>query len=247
MPNTILFDDTLNQATRNFGNMTMTGLFNESFTDGLTAHAGGSQAAALLLTSEINRITTVATAADSVMLPAALQGLTIFVINHGTNAMQVYGNGTDVIDDVASATGVSQMIGSMCLYTCPATGKWYSDGLGTGYSGSLQTSSFRDAITAHAGGTQAGAVSLAATIMSNTINRITVVASAADSIALPVSAPGLQVTCINASASNAMQVFGQSPDTINAVATATGVSVPATKTANFYCVVAGAWHMLLSN
>ena len=40
-------------------------------------------------------------------------GLTVLVINHGANPMQVFGSGTDTINDVAAATGVSQMQGSM--------------------------------------------------------------------------------------------------------------------------------------
>ena len=42
--------------------------------DTLTAFAGGGQASALALTAQINRVTTVATAGDSVKLPAATAG-----------------------------------------------------------------------------------------------------------------------------------------------------------------------------
>ena len=97
-----------------------------------------------------------------------------------------------------------------------------------------------DNITAHAGGGQANATPLTALM-----NRVTTVATAADSVALPVSASGLTITVTNAS-SAAMQVFGQSPDTINAVATGTGISLAAGKTANYCCYTAGAWHQLLS-
>lgn len=97
-----------------------------------------------------------------------------------------------------------------------------------------------DAVAARAGGGQANATQLNARI-----NRVTTVATAADSVKLPVSAPGETVTVINAHATNALQVFGTSPDTINGIATGTGVSVPAGKTAEFFCVTAGAWHMQL--
>ncbi len=248
MPDQVLYNDALGAATRTFGTMAMTGLFYESFMDNITAHAGGGQSSAYLVTTEISRVTTVATVGDSIQLPVAVQGLTLFVINHGANTVQIYGNNAagDTIDDIATGTGVGQMVGSLCFFTCTSTGKWYSNGLGTGYSGSLETSSFKDAITAHAGGTQAGAVGSAASILISSINRITVVATNGDSVALPVSAPGLSITVINA-ASNSLQVFGQSPDTINAVATGTGVTVAGGKTATFYCVVSGAWHMLLSS
>ncbi len=97
-----------------------------------------------------------------------------------------------------------------------------------------------DNLTAHAGGGQANALPLTALM-----NRVTTVASAADSVLLPPSVAGLTVTVTNASAT-AMQVFGTSPDTINGVATGTGVSLAAGKTANYCCYTAGAWHQLLS-
>jgi hypothetical protein len=94
-------------------------------------------------------------------------------------------------------------------------------------------------ITAHAGGGQASATQLTARI-----NEVTTVATAADSVKLPVATPGETVTAINTTAT-AMQVFGTTPDTINGVATGTGVSVPAGKTADFVCATAGAWRMQL--
>jgi hypothetical protein len=49
-------------------------IVNESATDGLVAHAGGGQANGLILTSIFNRVITVGTAADSVVLPPATPG-----------------------------------------------------------------------------------------------------------------------------------------------------------------------------
>jgi len=84
-------------------------------------------------------------------------------------------------------------------------------------------------ITATAGGGQATAYQLAAQG-----SRIDTVASAADSVALPKigATPGipgaLGFLCVvyNAGA-NACQVFGKTPDTINGVATGTGISLAA--------------------
>ena len=140
-----------------FGNVTLTGLLTESFTDNITAFAGGGQAGATAIASEIARVTTVATAGDSVKLPAAAPGLTIMVIHHGAKPMQVCGAGTDQIDDQAAATGVSQMVNSVCIYVCTTTGKWYANGLGTGFAGSFETQSYADGLTAHAGGLQPSA------------------------------------------------------------------------------------------
>lgn len=93
----------------------------------------------------------------------------------------------------------------------------------------------QDSITAHAGGGQSSA-----TLLRGNYNHVTIVATAADSVKLPPSAPGMQVQVTNGSA-NSMQVFGTSPDTINGAATGTGVAVAAGKTALFTCYTAGAW------
>lgn len=223
-----------------FVNMILTGLLTESAADALTAHAGGTQALALALTKEINRVTTVAAPADSVKLPPAAAGLTIMVINSGANPMQVFGAGTDTIDDVATATGVSQMVGSVAIYVCSVAGKWYTEGLGTGWSGSLQTLSNTGNITARSGGTQA-----LATALTSLMNRVSTVAAQGDSVALPAAVPGLAITVINTGA-NPMQVFGAGTDTINGIATATGIAQGIGTTAVYECLVAGNWIVPLS-
>jgi hypothetical protein len=129
------------------------------------------------------------------VLPASQPGLELIIINHGVNPMQVYGLGSDMINDVASATGVSQMQGSVVIYTCVSTGAWYTEGLATGYAsgngGAFQTFSSIDNIAARAGGGQALATALTAMQ-----NRITTVASAGDSVKLPPSATGMSLTVI---------------------------------------------------
>jgi predicted glycosyltransferase len=213
----------------------------ESAQDPIVAKAGGGQTGATQLTSEICRVTTVATAGDSVMLPPAVPGLDIMVINHGAKAMQVYGSGTDTINDIATATGVSQMVNSMVIYVCTIAGKWYSQGLGEGYSGSYMTLSSVDGLTAKAGGGQSGA-----TLLTAMMNRVTTVASAADSVLLPVSANGMNLTVINAAASNAMTMYPATGESINALSANTGFSIAAGKTVEVYCCTAGQWHTILS-
>lgn len=205
--------------------------------DTITATAGGGQSAAFQLVAQTNRISTVATAGDSVKLPAAVSGLEVTVINHGANPMQVYGQGTDTINDVATATGVSQMANSTVLYFCATNGQWYSEGLASGYvsGGALSTLSYTNAITAFAGGGQASA-----TALTTMINRVATVATAGDSIKLPASAPGMEVVVINNGA-NSCQIFGAGTDTINGVATATGVPLMANSVTLFVCTAAGAW------
>lgn len=97
-------------------------------TTDITAEAAGTQAAATLLTSAINSVDTVAGAADGIKLPLAQAGLEIFVVNNTATSMQVFGSGTDTINNVVTATGVAQAAGISAIYKCVTTapaGKWY--------------------------------------------------------------------------------------------------------------------------
>jgi hypothetical protein len=100
------------------------GLQTLAFANAVTAFAGGGQGSATPLTKLINRVSTVATQGDSVRLPASAAGLAITIINAGAQAMQVFGAGTDTINGVATATGVSQGINTTAVYECTAAGNW---------------------------------------------------------------------------------------------------------------------------
>lgn len=217
-----------------FSDVFLTGLLNESAQDSITAHAGGTKAAAFQLTKEMNRISVAATAGDSVLLPASAPGLTIIVENAGAAAVQVYGLGTDTINAVATATGVSQMAGSVVIYTCYAAGAWFANGLGTGYSGSFETSSLVSGITAFATGGQASATALTAMI-----NVISVCATTADSVKLPVASSGLVITVVNNGAASA-NIFPVTGSFMNAVSNAS-VACPAGTVLILYAVDATHW------
>lgn len=96
-------------------------------TDGITAHAGGGKAGAVLLTTYINRVTTVASANNSVMLPAAVLGSEIVVSNAAaTNALAIFSNGADTINALTSATAYSLAAGSTVHMWCAKTGQWHA-------------------------------------------------------------------------------------------------------------------------
>ena len=94
--------------------------------DDLTAHAGGTQAAALALSSTAfyHRIATCATAGDSVVFPAATVGASHYLRNDGAASAQMFGLGTDTINGVAAATGVPLGAGSGVMLFCTTAGKW---------------------------------------------------------------------------------------------------------------------------
>jgi hypothetical protein len=111
-------------------------------------------------------------------------------------------------------------------------------------SGILTMTGKEDTLTAHAGGTQAAALALSASVP---VHIITVCATAADSVKLPTCVAGEIHIVWNFGAESA-QVFGNGTSTINGVATATGVALPAGKGAIFYgrtAGAAGAWLMIL--
>ena len=96
----------------------------QSLSPTITAGVGGTQANAVLLPNTINRVGTVTSANDSVKLPAATVGLEIWVINRGANPMQVFGSGTDTINGIATATGISQGVNTNAPYVCSVAGNW---------------------------------------------------------------------------------------------------------------------------
>ena len=230
--------DVTSQTPNVQGNIASVKYLFESFADNMTALAGGGQVGATQIASEIARFTTVATAGDSAMLPQATAGLTLMVINHGAKPMQVFGNGTDTIDDQVAATGVSQMVNSVVIYVCTTQGKWYANGLGTGFSGSFETQSYADGITAHAGGGQN-----LAPLINTMMSRFTVVGTAGDSTTLPVGVAGMNLIIINAT-STSMNVFPDTGSTINALSANAAFALAAGKTATFVTTLPGAWHTI---
>lgn len=107
----------------------------------------------------------------------------------------------------------------------------------TGGAVSGTTTSFANAIIAHAGGGQGSAVAL-----TSTINRVGTCATAGDSVLLPVAVPGLSngVTVINDGAA-ACNVFPQTGETINTLAANQAFSVPAGAVVVFFSTAATAW------
>lgn len=109
-----------------FSPLTTTGLFTQAAEDGLTANAGGTQAAALALsaTKNLHRISVCATAGDSVALPAALAGQVHYIRNDGAAACQVYGTTPDTINGIATATGISLPSGGGAWFVCTTAAAW---------------------------------------------------------------------------------------------------------------------------
>lgn len=211
----------------------------------VTAATGGGWAAATQLGPDFNVVNVVATAGDSVKLPPASSPTMCWVANSGVKSMQVFASQQasgiyDTVNGVSGAVGIPQLAGSIDAYISVQPGVWMVES-GLGFSGGFPTMSSQDGIVAHAGGGQA-----LGTPLSAAINRVVTVATAADSVQLPPSAPGMQIIVANGAAANSMNVFPATGDAINALAANAAFACAAGKTVEFYCAASGFWHGVLS-
>jgi hypothetical protein len=98
----------------------------QSSADGLTAKAGGGQAGATPLLFEFNRVTTVATLNDSVLLPAAIAGVQLFVANAGSLGMNVFPSGTDQINALGASAAFAVASGKSVQFYSAKNGQWHT-------------------------------------------------------------------------------------------------------------------------
>jgi hypothetical protein len=105
---------------------------------GIVARAGGGAAAATPLALGFNQIDTVATAADSVLLPPAIVNAWCWVCNNGAASLSAYnlqsnaqnGGAADsvilhgVLTVVSGATAVTLASGHSSLFVCMSLGYW---------------------------------------------------------------------------------------------------------------------------
>lgn len=103
------------------------GLFYGSSLDGIAA-AGNNQGTATLLLNSQNRITTVPSG-SGVRLPPAQPGLNITVVHAAiTNALLVYGSGSDTINGAASysITAAAAGVGKVVTFYAFSAGAWHA-------------------------------------------------------------------------------------------------------------------------
>lgn len=98
-----------------------------SITDTITAFAGGGQGSATLLGSSFNRITVVATAGDSVKLPASPKTGELITIRNddSAEACDVFPNTGDQIEALGANTAFSLTAGSVVQLIATSTSQWY--------------------------------------------------------------------------------------------------------------------------
>lgn len=112
----------------------------------------------------------------------------------------------------------------------------------------LMTASEATGVTAFAGGGQTNA-----TLLQDGCNNISTVGTALDSVKLPPAIGGTLVLVAN-NGGKPVQIFGSGIDTIDGIATATGMTLGATKNALFFCTktanaanaTAGTWVVVVN-
>lgn len=97
-----------------------------SAVNGLTAKAGGGQSGATLCSADISRFTTVATAADSGLLPAALPGMALNVSNAGANSMNLFPATGEQINALGANAAFAVAAGKSVELYCAVAGQWHA-------------------------------------------------------------------------------------------------------------------------
>lgn len=121
-----LLTDSAGTQTVATGSLAFTlGYSQVSAVNALTAHAGGGQGSATALTRQINRVTTVASGGDSVVLPAAVAGRWVTVINAAAaNSMDVFPASGQAINALANDTALAMAANVTATFYCAVNGTW---------------------------------------------------------------------------------------------------------------------------
>ena len=129
---------------RLIGGETITSLIKQNNTGqgGLTALAGGGSANTVQITNYITEFTVCASANDSCMLPLALSGIEVTVINSGAQNLRIYAqlsnpnnlnaSGAPIADTIIPLGGgagvgfVTLAPNGFAVFSCPTVGRWKS-------------------------------------------------------------------------------------------------------------------------
>ena len=91
----------------------------------ITATAGGGQANGLLLTRSFSRVSTVATANDSVKLPPAKAGAQMIVFNKAAaNSLNVFPSTGDNINALSANAAYALAVTKGAMFVCTVDGTW---------------------------------------------------------------------------------------------------------------------------
>jgi hypothetical protein len=90
----------------------------------ITAHAGGGSFLAYALTKKCNRVSTVASAGDSIKLPSGYAGMSIYICNVSGTSCDCFPAAGGYIDSLPVDTAVSIGGAEFPMFFCYADKKW---------------------------------------------------------------------------------------------------------------------------
>ena len=96
----------------------------DSYSNAVTAVAGGGQSTVATINATVTRVSTVATAGDSVTLPKAGSGLRYKVINKGANSLNVFPFSGDLINALSVNAAFALATTKSVEFICVAPGIW---------------------------------------------------------------------------------------------------------------------------
>ena len=201
-------------------------------TNTVIAFAGGGQSSATSLTTEYSVITTCATRDDSVKLPTALIGKRFVVVNLGAQSCNIYTQTGENFLGLSANVAVPLAASSYIEFVSRVDGSYLYRQI-TGYYSKETT------ITAYAGGGQANAIQLI-----SEYNKVTVVATAGDSVKLKAAKAGMRQVIVNADTAEAMDVFPQTGDNFEGLAVNVAVSLTFGASMEAFCFVDDEWTLL---
>jgi len=102
------------------------GLVHKTTQNGITAHAGGGQGSAVAITGDVAEISVCASGGDSVVLPAAEEGMEICVINHGAESADIFPASGEDINEGSADAAVACAADATRLFFCYSDGHWES-------------------------------------------------------------------------------------------------------------------------
>jgi hypothetical protein len=167
-----------------------------------------------------------------VKVPAALEGMHMFVINQGAQLCKIYPASGENFTGKSANAAIDLPVNTYMEIFCDADGAWQ-------YRPIISVYTVSTGVTAYAGGGQANATQL-----NNEYNKVTVVASNADSVKLRAATKGLRQVVTNSDSAQNCDVYPQTGDNFEGLAANASTSVAFGTTKEFFCFTDGEWSQI---
>lgn len=193
---------------------------------GITASTTQTQGQ-MPLTAEVNIVSTVANASDTVTLRLATQGRTQFIRNNGANVLQIYPATGDAINGGSVNASVTLNPGAAVRFVTADATNWYAD--------------FEDLHTTETGITASTTQTQGQRPLTKRINIISTCANANDTVTLPSAVAGMEVYIRNNGAQT-LKIFPASGDNINGTGANTAVTLAAAASVTYRTADTTNWY-----